>query len=70
MKIASNITIVSISIWFILTILLIWSEIIDFVLYSKISITLFIIVISVVAIAIIKREYNSEEQMKKDKYLG
>jgi len=71
MKVASYVSILMIVVWTILTVPMIWgTELIPFEMYVKVSISMLLIGGGIIIIALIAREYISENKMKKDKFLG
>lgn len=69
MKIATIISSVLLVIWVILTMVKMWSEVLDSTLYIKLSITMGIIVVATILIALALKEYGSEKKLKDHNYL-
>jgi len=46
-----------------------WFNVVSWDLFIKITITFILAVVLVVCIALVKREYMEDKQMKKDKYI-
>jgi hypothetical protein len=70
MKIASIIIALIIGAWAIITIIMLWnSDFMKFSTYIKTTITMGVIAAAVGIIALIIREFISEQKMKKDKYI-
>ena len=69
MKTASWVAIVCIVIWLLLTIAQLWGAIVRVDIYWKLTITLALIAGGATLVALIVREYVTDSQLKKDKYL-
>ena len=69
MKIATIISTVLLVIWVLLTILVIWTDILDSSMYVKLSVTMGIVVVATILIAIALREYGTEKKLKDHNYL-
>ncbi len=69
MKLASITAIVIVIAWTIMTVAEIWGDFISADLYWKITITMILVGGGVISAALISREYFSEKEMKKDKYI-
>ena len=69
MKIATIISTVLLVIWVILTMVVMWTDELDTVLYVKLSITMGIVVVTSILIALALREYGSEKKLKDHNYL-
>jgi len=69
MKIATIISSVLLVIWVILTMVKMWSDVLDSTLYMKLSITMGIIVVATILIALALKEYGSEKKLKDHNYL-
>jgi membrane protein implicated in regulation of membrane protease activity len=69
MRIASILSLGLFGVWVALAILDMWFDIVGWDLFLKITITFILVVVLVVCIALVKREYMEDKQMKKDKYI-
>lgn len=69
MKIASISCIVLLLAWVGLTLAEMWGNIIPLGLYWKITISIVILGLAIVAVALIIREYVEEKSLRNDKYL-
>ena len=69
MKIATIISTVLLVIWVILTMLMMWTDVIDGSMYVKLSITMGIVVVATILIALALKEYGSEKKLKDHNYL-
>ncbi|MCO4844741.1 MAG: hypothetical protein KC427_01830 [Sulfurovum sp.] len=69
MKIASIISSVLLVVWVILTMVMMWTDVLDSTIYVKVSITLGIIVVATILIALAIKEYGSEKKLKDHNYL-
>ena len=69
MKIATIISSVLLVSWVILTMVKMWSDVLDSTLYMKLSITMGIIVVATILIALALKEYGSEKKLKDHNYL-
>lgn len=69
MKIATIISSVLLVSWVILTMVKMWSDVLDSTLYIKLSITMGIIVVATILIALALKEYGSEKKLKDHNYL-
>ncbi len=69
MKIATIISSVLLVSWVILTMVKMWSDVLDSTLYIKLSITIGIIVVATILIALAIKEYGSEKKLKDHNYL-
>ena len=69
MKLASIITISLLVFWVLITILDMWFDIMSWDVFIKFSITLALLGVVALIIAIAKREYIDEKNLKKDKYI-
>jgi len=69
MKIATIISSALLVIWVILTMVMMWSDVLDSTLYIKLSITMGIIVVATILIALALKEYGSEKKLKDHNYL-
>lgn len=69
MKIATIISSVLLVTWVILTMVKMWSDVLDSTLYIKLSITMGIIVVATILIALAFKEYGSEKKLKDHNYL-
>ncbi|WP_373028334.1 hypothetical protein [Sulfurovum sp.] len=69
MKIATIISSVLLVSWVILTMVKMWSDVLDSTLYIKLSITMGIIVVATILIALAIKEYGSEKKLKDHNYL-
>ncbi|SHO80505.1 hypothetical protein MNB_SV-15-1373 [hydrothermal vent metagenome] len=69
MKIASIISSILLSIWVLLTITIIWFDVISSLTYIKISITIGIIIIAIILISLAIKEYGSEKSLREHNYL-
>ena len=69
MKIASYTAIIIVISWSALTVAEIWGDVISTALYWKITITMALVGGGIILAALIKREYLSDKQMKKDKFI-
>ena len=69
MKIASLVSIVTILAWSVLSLFQLWGAGIDWDIYLKITITVVLVNVAIGIASIIFREYLSEKQLKKDKFL-
>ena len=69
MRLASYTTIIIISLWLILTLIQVWGEFFTFRTYWKITISLALINLTILIIALIRREYLSDKHLKKNKFI-
>ena len=69
MKIASIISSVLLVIWVILTMVMMWTDVLDSSIYVKLSITMGILVVATILIALAVKEYGSEKKLKDHNYL-
>ena len=69
MKIVSIISSLLLVIWVILTMVMMWTDVLDSEIYVKLSITLGIIVVATILIALAIKEYGSEKKLKDHNYL-
>ena len=69
MKLASIITIGLLVIWVSMAILDMWFDIVSWDVFIKLTITLGLLAVVALIIAIAKREYVDEKELKKDKYI-
>lgn len=69
MKIASIISSVLLVVWVILTMVMMWTDVLDSAIYVKLSITMGLIVVSSILIALAVKEYGSEKKLKDHNYL-
>ncbi len=69
MKISTIISSFLLVIWVFLTILVIWTDTLDYILYIKLSITMGIVAISSILIALALKEYGTDKKLKEHHYL-
>lgn len=69
MKIASIISSVLLVVWVILTMVMMWTDVLDSAIYVKLSITMGLIVVASILIALAVKEYGSEKKLKDHNYL-
>jgi len=69
MKIAGIIISILLASWVVLTIARVWGDVISWSNYIKVTITFGLLAIAVGIIALIIREFITEKEMKKDKYI-
>jgi len=69
MRLASILSLTLFAIWVVLAIADMWFNVVSWDLFIKITITFILAVVLVVCIALVKREYMEDKQMKKDKYI-
>jgi len=69
MKIATIISSVLLVVWVIITMLVMWTDVLGSELYVKLSMTMGIVVLATIVIAIALREYGSEKKLKEHNYL-
>lgn len=69
MKLASIITIGILVTWVVLAILDMWFDIMSWAVFIKLTVTLGLLAVVALIIAIAKREYIDEKDLKKDKYI-
>ncbi len=69
MKIASIISSVLLVIWVILTMVMMWTDVLESSIYVKLSITMGILVVATILIALAVKEYGSEKKLKDHNYL-
>ena len=69
MKIATIISTVLLVLWVILTMLVMWTDVLDSSMYIKLSVTMGIVVVATILIAIALREYGTEKKLKDHNYL-
>ncbi len=69
MKIASIVSILIIISWSALTITEVWFDVVSAEIYWKITLTMALVGGGVVIASLIAKEYFSEKQMKKDKFI-
>ena len=69
MKIATIISSVLLVSWVILTMVKMWTDVLESTLYMKLSITMGIIVVATILIALALKEYGSEKKLKDHNYL-
>ncbi|MFT7528351.1 MAG: hypothetical protein ACI9LY_003512 [Arenicella sp.] len=69
MKIASIFTITLLVAWVAMAIVDLWFDIVPWAIFMKVSITLGLLAVLALGIAIAKREYIEEKQLKKGKYI-
>ncbi len=69
MKLASVITGVILAVYAIFALVQLWTTVVPWATFVKISITAAVIVIVTLGLAMLYREYIEEKSMKEDKYL-
>lgn len=69
MKIATIISTILLVIWVLLTMLMMWTDVLESVIYVKLSITMAVVVVATILIALALREYGSEKKLKDHNYL-
>lgn len=69
MKLAAYTAIVLIISWSVLSVFQIWGPVVSDDMYWKITITMGLIGGGIIAASLIAREYMSEKQLRKDKYI-
>jgi hypothetical protein len=70
MKIASIVSIVTILGWSILSLFQLWGAGIDWGIYIKVTVTVVLLNVAIGIASIIFKEYLSDKNLKKDKFLG
>ena len=69
MKLASIISLGLLVFWVLIAIVDMWFNIISWATFIKLTVTLGLLAVVAIGIALAKREYVDEKQMKKDKYI-
>jgi len=69
MKTASIISLSLFVAWVLIVIIDMWFDIISWAVFIKLSVTLGLLAVVALGIALARREYVDEKQMKKDKYI-
>jgi len=69
MKIASIISSILLIIWVILTISVLWFDVIGMIFYFKISISIGIVIIATILISLAIKEYIDEKELREHNYL-
>ena len=69
MKYASIICIALLVFWVLIAILDMWFDVISWAVFIKLTITMVLLMVVALAIALVRREYVEESQLRKDKYL-
>ena len=69
MKIASIISSILLIIWVILTIGVLWFDVIGMIFYFKISISIGIVIIATILISLAIKEYIDEKELREHNYL-
>ncbi len=69
MKLASIITGVVLVLYAVFALIQLWSMVVTWATFIKISITAAVIVVATLGLAMLYREYIEEKSMKEDKYL-
>ena len=69
MKTASTICIALLVIWTLVAIADMWFNVISTAVFIKMTITFGLIAVVALAVALARREYVEEQQMRKDKYI-
>ena len=69
MKIATIISTVLLVMWVIMTMVMMWTDVLDSAIYIKLTITMGIIVVATILIALALREYGTEKKLKDHNYL-
>ncbi|MEO0369214.1 MAG: hypothetical protein AAF197_10580, partial [Pseudomonadota bacterium] len=69
MKIASMICIILLIAWVFIAIVDMWFDIVSGAIFIKVTITFGLLMVLALAIALARREYMQESEMRKDKYI-
>lgn len=69
MKYASFICIFLLVVWVLLAILDMWFDVIGMATFIKVTVTFGLIMVLALAVALAKREYVEDQQLRKDKYI-
>lgn len=69
MKVVAYISISLLTTWGILALLQLWFHIISYALFTKITISFVVILVISVVVALIKREYADEKEMRKNDFI-
>ena len=69
MKIATIISTVLLVMWVIMTMVMMWTDVLDSAIYIKLTITMGIVVVATILIALALREYGTEKKLKDHNYL-
>ena len=69
MRIASIISSILLMIWVMLTMGVIWFDVINTVVYFKISISIGIIIFAIILISLAIKEYGNENKLKEHNYI-
>ena len=69
MRIASIFCLIVCVLWVLLAIADMWLDIMSAEIFIKLTVTLGLIAVLVLGIALVRREYVDEKQLKKDKYI-
>ena len=69
MKYASFICIFLLVVWVLLAILDMWFGVIGMATFIKVTVTFGLIMVLALAVALAKREYVEDQQLRKDKYI-
>lgn len=69
MKYASIICIALLVFWVLIAILDMWFDVISWAVFIKLTITMGLLMVVALAIALVRRKYVEESQLRKDKYL-
>ncbi len=69
MRIASIISSILLILWVILTMGVIWFDVINTIVYFKISISIAIVIVAIILVALAIREYGNEKKLEEHNYL-
>lgn len=69
MKIATIVSLISLVLWVVLTMAVMWTDALDNSIYVKLSVTMGIVAIATILIALALCEYGSEKKLKDHNYL-
>jgi membrane protein CcdC involved in cytochrome C biogenesis len=69
MRVASILSSIFLIIWVILTIGVIWFDVLNTVVYFKISISFAIVIIAIILVALAIKEYVNEKKLEEHNYL-
>jgi len=69
MKLASVICLSAFVLWVLLAIVDMWFDIVSWEVFIKLSLTFGLLAVAVLGVALAKREYMDEKNLKKDKFI-
>lgn len=69
MKYASLICISLLVVWVLIAILDMWFDVVTTSIFIKLTITFGLVMVLALAVALVKREYVEDQQLRKDKYI-